>query len=115
MKRILIQSFLLFCVLAGESSMAKGTETPVLLRVTYHATEGSDIEHGQGAIERNELAHCVLAPTRWLIRVPPPGDREEWRTRLDASVSPTLGCFEVEEASEDERIKAERGELHFQQ
>lgn len=86
----------------------------VILKVQYSAVSGSDIEHGQGAIERNELEHCVLGPVTWLIRVPAPADPPGWRRRLDASVDPGLGCFNVDAPSNAELALVEAGELAFQ-
>jgi hypothetical protein len=112
MKRLTLAA--LFLVLAGPALMADTQDTKTLLRVTYVAQPGSDIEHGQGAIERNELEHCVLGPTEWLIRVPSPASETEWRAKLDAAVT-AFGCFEVQQPSASERERAERGALRFQQ
>lgn len=85
-----------------------------ILKVQYSAVPGTDVEHGQGAIERNELEHCVLAPAAWLIRVPAPAVPAEWNRRLDASVDPRYGCFIVQRPSEEELRLAASGELAFQ-
>lgn len=92
-----------------------GNEELCILKVRYRAAEGTDIEHGQGAIERNELPHHPLGPVVWLIRVPAPGDAEKWRRKLNDTVEPSLGSFDVEQPSADELGRVERGEIRFQQ
>lgn len=92
-----------------------GNEELCILKVRYRAAEGTDIEHGQGAIERNELPHHPLEPVVWLIRVPAPADPEEWRRKLNESVERSLGSFDVEQPSADELGRVERGEIRFQQ
>jgi hypothetical protein len=87
----------------------------VILRVCYMPVEGTDVEHGQGAIERNELAHHPLTDTTWLIRVEEPADPRAWEKRLNASVDAKHGAFSVEPASAEERARADRGEIRFQQ
>jgi hypothetical protein len=87
----------------------------IILRVCYTPAAGADVEYGQGAIERNELAHHVLTDVTWLVRVTSPASSEEWQKRLDASVEQRHGRFSVEPASADEQTRAERGEIHFQQ
>jgi hypothetical protein len=87
----------------------------VILRVCYSPVEGTDVEYGQGAIERNELAHAPLTDTTWLIRVDEPSDPREWEKRLNASVDAKHGAFAVEPASAEERARADRGEIRFQQ
>lgn len=86
-----------------------------ILKIRYLAVEGTDIEHGQGAIERNELAHHPLESIVWLIRVPAPGDPAEWQRRLNASVDRSLGSFEIEPPTLDEVRRVEAGEVRFQQ
>jgi hypothetical protein len=90
-------------------------EDTCILKARYVAVEGTDIEHGQGAIERNELPHHPLEPVVWLIRVPRPGDAAEWQKRLSAAVDPALGSFRVEQPTADELRRIEAGEIHFQQ
>ena len=85
-----------------------------ILKARYVAVEGTDIEHGQGAIERNELPHSPLEPVVWLIRVAQPGDAAEWEKRLSASVDPALGSFRVEQPTADEVRRVETGEIRFQ-
>ena len=86
-----------------------------ILKARYLAVEGTDIEHGQGAIERNELPHYPLEPVVWLIRVPRPADAAGWQKRLSASVDPALGSFRVEQPTADELRRVETGEIRFQQ
>jgi len=87
----------------------------VILRVTYTPVPETDIEYGQGAIERNELVHYPLTGVTWLIQVPAPGDLEEWRQRLDASVRGQRGTFAVQCPSAEEQARVDRGEIPFQQ
>ncbi len=86
----------------------------VILKATYVPAPGTDIEHGQGAIERNELEHCVLAPDAWLIRVPAPADPDEWRRKLDDSVRRRYGRFIVEHPTDEELSRAASGSCVFQ-
>jgi hypothetical protein len=91
------------------------TAASAILKARYFPVEGSDIEHGQGAIERNELPHHPLEPAVWLIRVPAQPDLSLWRKKLNAAVDPAHGCFDVELPSEEELRRVERGEITFQQ
>ena len=86
-----------------------------ILKARYVAVEETDIEHGQGAIERNELPHFPLEPAVWLIHVPAPGDPVEWQRRLNAAIEPALGTFEVEQPASEEVRRVEAGEIRFQQ
>ena len=86
----------------------------MILKVRYIAVEGTDIEYGQGAIERNELEHSVLGSSTWLIRVAAPGDPRSWDAKLNATVDPNHGCFRVEQPTEEELRRVESGELAFQ-
>lgn len=87
----------------------------VILRVSYTPVPGTDVEYGQGAIERNELAHHPLTDVTWLIRVPDPGDPADWQKRLNASVDPKHGAFAVECPSAEDQARVDRGEIPFQQ
>jgi hypothetical protein len=97
------------------SAPIMASEAFCILKVRYLAVEGTDIEYGQGAIERNELAHSPLEPVVWLIRVPAPGEPAEWQRRLDAAVDRSLGTFEVEQPTPDEMRRVDAGEIRFQQ
>ena len=90
-------------------------ENLCILKARYIAVEGTDIEHGQGAIERNELSHSPLEPVVWLIRVPEPGDVTEWQRRLNEAVDPSLGSFKVEQPTAEELRRVDNGEIRFQQ
>jgi len=85
-----------------------------LLKAVYLPEHGADPEYGQGAIERNELAHREIEPFVWLIAVPPPDDASEWQCRLNAAVDPAHGSFRVVEATADEKKKVESGEIRLQ-
>lgn len=91
------------------------TEDHCILKAQYIAVEGTDIEHGQGAIERNELPHFPVGPVLWLIRVPQPGDPAEWERKLDAAVGRELGSFKVQLPTAEELRRVEAGEIAFQQ
>ena len=90
-------------------------ERTVFLHVSYFPAPESDVEHGQGAIERNELSHAPLTDTTWLIRVSGRTDAAFWEERLNRSADPAHGTFEVDVASCELQERAERGELTFQQ
>ena len=85
-----------------------------LLKAVYIPAPHSNPEYGQGAIERNELAHREIEPFVWLIDVPPPADTGEWQCRLNEAVDPKHGSFHVLEATEEERKKVESGEIRLQ-
>ena len=91
------------------------SEEMVVRKAVYFPVEGTDREHGQGAIERNELPHCEVEPNVWFIRVPAPGSCGEWQARLNRVVDRRYGKFEVRELSEEEHRRIERGEVRFQQ
>jgi len=85
-----------------------------LLKAIYIPEHGADPEYGQGAIERNELAHREIEPFVWLIDVPKPEDPAEWQCRLNAAVDPKHGSFRVVEATVDEKRRVESGEISLQ-
>ena len=94
-------------------------ETPapayVLLKATYRAVEGSDVEYGQGAIEKQDLPHREIEPMVWLIEVPPPAEPLEWQRRLNEGVDRSHGAFTVTPPSADEQRRVEAGEITMQQ
>ena len=100
-------------LLLSANAMAK--EDPRILKAQYIAVEGTDIEHGQGAIERNELPHFPLGPVVWLIRIPQPDNPAEWERKLNAAVGRELGSFKVELPTAEELRRVEAGEIVFQQ
>jgi hypothetical protein len=102
----------ILCLMISISAL--GEEEMMILKVRYIAVEGTDIEYGQGAIERNELEHSVLGSTTWLIRVAPPGDPRTWGAKLNASVDPNHGCFHIEQPTDEELRRVETGEIAFQ-
>ncbi len=97
------------------SSPMIANEELCILKVRYLAVDGTDIEHGQGAIERNEVPHHPLEPVVWLIRVSAPGDPTEWQHRLNAAVDKSLGSFEIEQPTPEQVRRVETGEIRFQQ
>jgi hypothetical protein len=106
----------IICLLAGAAPMlASPEEEPTrILKVVYVARPGIDVEYGQGAIERNELLHAVLAATEWLIRVSPDDDARVWEERLNRSVDPAHGRFRVGPPSAEELRRVAEGEFRFQ-
>lgn len=93
---------------------AAATQDRTLLEATYTPIEGSDREYGQGAIERNELAHREIRPNVWVIRVPDEEGPATWAKRLNAAVDSKHGSFRVVEASDEERRGVESGEITLQ-
>ena len=86
----------------------------VLLRARYTAVEGTDIEYGQGAIERNDLRHRPLPHLEWLILVEEPADPAAWQARLNDTVDPRHGTFTVERASVEEEAAVREGRIVMQ-
>lgn len=87
----------------------------MILKAIYLPVEGSDVEYGQGAIERNELPHAPLSDTEWLIRVDAVSGASEWQSRLNRSVDAAHGRFCVETPAPEELQRVTRGEIAFQQ
>ena len=93
------------------------TQSPsrhLLLKATYHAVEGSDPEYGQGAIEKQDLAHREIAKMVWLIEVSPPADPGQWQARLNEGVDPAHGSFRLAQPSAEEQRKVDAGEWPLQ-
>jgi hypothetical protein len=86
----------------------------VILKALYTPVPDTNPEYAQGAIERNDLAHREIARNVWLIRVPDPGDPNEWQQRLNDAVDAKHGAFHVVHASADEEKKVESGEVTLQ-
>jgi hypothetical protein len=86
----------------------------MILRIAYAPIDGTDVEYGQGAVERLGLAHAPLTDTAWLIRVDDP-DRAAWQKRLNEAVDPRHGAFTVDAPDGEELARVERGEISFQQ
>ncbi|HXG57467.1 MAG TPA: hypothetical protein VNL91_00395 [Thermoanaerobaculia bacterium] len=105
-------SVILICIL---TTPAMADQQWTIHRVSYTPVEGTDVEYGQGAIERNELVHAPLGPVTWLIRVACGDDAASWEKKLNASVDPKHGSFRVGPPSAEEMRKVERGEIRFQQ
>lgn len=87
----------------------------VVRKAIYFPVEGTDIEHGQGAIERIEVSHCEVERNVWFVRLPAPGSCEDWQRRLNEVVGAPYGRFEVKELTESEQGRVDRGEIRFQQ
>lgn len=87
----------------------------MILKAIYLPVEGSDVEYGQGAIERNELSHAPLSDTEWLIRVDSSRDASEWQDRLNRSVDAAHGRFRLETPTPEELDRVARGAIAFQQ
>jgi hypothetical protein len=114
-ERLKVASTILCLLFSIVPRLSAGTEEKtMILKVRYTAVEGTDIEYGQGAIERNELEHGVLDTSTWLIRIAAPGDPRSWEAKLNASVDPSHGCFHIEQPTEEELRRVESGEVAFQ-
>jgi hypothetical protein len=83
-----------------------------VLKARYIAVEGTDVEYGQSAIERNELLHHPLPNLQWLIvaDVTP----AELQSKLNAAVDPKHGSFVVECASDEEEKAVRSGKITMQ-
>lgn len=90
------------------------TPSDVLLKAHYTAVQGTDPEYGQGAIERNEVAHREIHQFVWLILVEAPGDPREWERRLNEAVQPDHGFFTLECASTEEEQDVRSGKVQLQ-
>jgi hypothetical protein len=90
------------------------TSDTVLLKARYKPAAGTDIEYGQGAIERTEVYHHPVEPTVWLILVDSPGDPAEWQRNLNAVVDPQHGSFTVECATPEEEAAVREGRVAMQ-
>ena len=86
----------------------------MLLKARYAQVPGTDPSYGQGAIERNDLAHREIEPFVWLIQVEEPGDPATWRANLNAAVSPEHGSFTVECATPEEESALAAGKITLQ-
>ena len=103
---------LITLMIAGLVSMTDAKD--VVLKALYRPVAGSNVEYGQGAIERNDLPHCEVEPNVWFIRVPEPGSCDEWTRRLNAAVESQHGSFEVRPLTAEEQQRVDRGEIAFQ-
>jgi hypothetical protein len=101
-------------LLALHAPEATAMHDDVLLKVRYTAVEGTDIEYGQGAIERNDLRHRPLPNLEWLILVEGPADPAEWQARLNQTVNPKHGSFKVECATAEEENAVREGRITMQ-
>lgn len=86
----------------------------VVLKARYVPVAGTDIEYGQGAIERNELAHRPVGKLEWLFVVAAPADPAEWQAKLNAAVDPGHGSFVVDCASPREEDDVRSGRITMQ-
>lgn len=101
-------------LLALHAPKAAAMHDDVLLKARYTAVEGTDIEYGQGAIERNEVLHHPLPHLEWLILVDAPSTPADWQARLNAAVDPKHGSFAVECASAEEEKAVREGKIVMQ-
>jgi hypothetical protein len=83
-----------------------------VLKARYIAVEGTDVEYGQGAIERNELLHHPLPHLAWLIVTD--ATPAELQSKLNAAVDSKHGSFVVECASEEEEKAVRAGKITMQ-
>ncbi len=91
------------------------TSDRVILKARYHVNDGTDVEYGQGAIERTELPHREIEPCVWLIAVPSPAEADVWSRKLNEAVDPKHGSFAVERATPEEQRRVDSGEITLQQ
>lgn len=105
--RLLISVFIIILITTPMSA--------AVLKATYHPAPETDVEHGQGAIERNELPHRPLSDTQWFICVPDPADPAHWQKRLSETVERRFGRFTVETLTPEEQERVDSGEITFQQ
>ena len=106
---------LIIIVICAMGFSMNASESTIVRKAIYSPVEGTDVEYGQGAIERNELPHREVEPNVWLVRVPVPGLCAEWQRKLNEAVDPRHGSFEVGELSAEEQARVDRGEIEFQQ
>ena len=85
----------------------------IVLKARYTSMPNADPEYGQGAIERNDLAHREIAHFVWLIETED-GTPEDWQTKLNASVDPKHGSFAVECATAEEEQAVRDGTIALQ-
>ncbi|MGA8806232.1 MAG: hypothetical protein WB973_00040 [Thermoanaerobaculia bacterium] len=83
-----------------------------VLKAHYIAVEGTDVEYGQGAVERNELLHHPLPKLQWLIVTDL--SAEDLQSKLNEAVDPKHGSFVVECASEEEEAAVRSGKITMQ-
>lgn len=97
------------------STFAMADDETRILKAVYTPVAGTDVEYGQGAVERCELLHAPLGPVIWLIRVAKSDDAVSWEAKLNAAVDPKHGSFRVGVPDADDLRRVERGEVRFQQ
>ena len=85
----------------------------VLLKARYTSMPDANPEYGQGAIERNDLAHREVEHFVWLIETED-GDAEAWQRKLNAAVDPKHGSFAVECATPEEEQSVRDGTITLQ-
>ena len=84
----------------------------VLLKAHYTSMPGADPEYGQGAIERNDLAHREIEHFVWVFEAE--GEPAEWEAKLNAAVDPKHGSFTVECATPEEEQGVRDGTITLQ-
>lgn len=85
----------------------------IVLKARYTSVPGSDPEYGQGAIERNDLAHREISHFVWLFATED-GTPEDWQAKLNAAVDPKHGSFAVECATAEEEQGVRDGTIPLQ-
>lgn len=116
MRKIIVVICLSIAALSAAASSTVELEgRPMsLMSAKFTPAAGADREHGQGAIERLELAHREVEQNRWLIATPDESV-PDWTARLNAVLTAGTGKFEVSVASEEECEKVRTGEIELQQ
>jgi hypothetical protein len=96
------------------SAITATAPSGALLKARYRQVEGTDPSYGQGAIEKNDLAHREIEPMIWLILVDEPGDPATWQNRLAEVTSSKNGSWSVERASPEEVEAVRTGKIALQ-
>jgi hypothetical protein len=105
---------LTLAALLAMPAIAMNHEQQLLLKARYDRVAGTDVEYGQGAIEKNELAHREIEPSVWLFLVDAPSSAAEWERKLNAAVDPRHGHFTVEPATAEEVRQLDTGQITLQ-
>lgn len=114
MKRVIAYVIITLIIIMSASAKENTAPRDLILKARYYPAAGSNVEHGQGAIERNELWHREIEYCVWLIRVEWPGNPREWEKKLTETVYDRNGTFTVEHATAEERRLVESGAIKLQ-
>lgn len=101
---------LLFLILTSCVS----TTHPSVFEARFVPVPGANLEYAQGAVERCEALHRPLTPVLWVIVDAEQASAKEWERRLNATVVPGVGRFEVTNANAALRRRVAKGEIELQ-